>query len=52
MICYERSYIRKDIVTIINFLITASQDGNIKFWKIRTPDYIKQQQTSAQYQSN
>jgi hypothetical protein len=54
---YERSYMHRDIlthiiVTITDFLITASQDGHIKFWKILTPDYIKQQQTATQYQSN
>ncbi len=53
---YERSYMHRDIVTHIivtqtDFLITASQDGHIKFWRIITPDYIKQQQTAATYQS-
>ncbi len=51
---YERSYMHRDIlthliVTVTDFLISASQDGHIKFWKIITPDYIKQQQTAAQY---
>jgi hypothetical protein len=54
---YERSYMHRDVLTHIivtstDFLITASQDGHIKFWKIITPDYIKQQQTAAQYISN
>lgn len=54
---YERSYMHRDIITHIivtstDFLITGSQDGHIKFWKIITPDYIKQQQTAAQYVSN
>jgi hypothetical protein len=55
---YERSYMHRDIlthliVTTTDFLITASQDGHIKFWKILTPDYIKQQQqTAANYAPN
>jgi len=54
---YERSYMHRDILTHIivtttDFLITASQVGHIKFWKIIAPDYIKQQQTIAQYMSN
>jgi hypothetical protein len=54
---YERSYMHRDvlthlIVTATDFLITASQDGHIKFWKILTPDYIKQQQTATNYLAN
>jgi hypothetical protein len=54
---YERSYMHRDIlthliVTSTDFLITGSQDGHIKFWKILTPDYIKQQQTAATYLAN
>ncbi|CAF1604534.1 unnamed protein product [Adineta ricciae] len=53
---YERSYMHRDVVTHVivtqtDFLITGSQDGHIKFWKIITPDYLKQQQTAATYQS-
>ncbi|UJR29733.1 hypothetical protein I4U23_017281 [Adineta vaga] len=53
---YERSYMHRDIVThiivtITDFLITGSQDGHIKFWRIITPDYIKQQQTATSYQT-
>ncbi|CAF0896929.1 unnamed protein product [Adineta steineri] len=53
---YERSYMHRDVVTHLivtqtDFLITGSQDGHIKFWKIITPDYIKQQQTAATYQA-
>ncbi|CAF1478514.1 unnamed protein product [Rotaria magnacalcarata] len=49
---YERSYMHRDvvthiIVTITDFLISGSQDGHIKFWKILTSDYIKHQQTAA-----
>ena len=49
---YEKSYMHRDIlthliVTSTDFLISGSQDGHIKFWKILTPDYIKQQQQSA-----
>jgi len=51
---YKRSYVHRDvlthiIVTITDFLIAVSQDEHIKFWKIITPEYIKQQQTAAQY---
>ncbi|CAF4269260.1 unnamed protein product, partial [Adineta steineri] len=54
---YERSYMHRDvvthiIVTVTDFLITGSQNGHIKFWKILTADYIKQQQTTATYMSN
>jgi WD40 repeat protein len=54
---YERSYMHRDVVTHIlvtktDFLITGSQDGHIKFWKIITPDFIKQQQTASTYQSS
>ncbi|CAF3597894.1 unnamed protein product [Rotaria sp. Silwood1] len=49
---YERSYMHRDIVThvivtVTDFLISASQDGHIKFWKILTSDYLKQQQTAV-----
>jgi len=49
---YERSYMHRDVVTHLvvtatDFLITGSQDGHIKFWKILTPDYLKQQQILA-----
>lgn len=49
---YEKSYMHRDvlthlIVTSTDFLISGSQDGHIKFWKILTPDYIKQQQQTA-----
>ncbi|CAF1252664.1 unnamed protein product [Rotaria sordida] len=49
---YERSYMHRDIVTHVivtktDFLISGSQDGHIKFWKILTSDYLKQQQTVA-----
>ena len=54
---YERSYMHRDIlshliVTSTDFLISASQDGHIKFWKILTPDYLKQQQIASSYQTN
>ena len=50
---YERSFMHRDIVTHLivtktSFLISGSQDGHIKFWKILTSDYLKQQQTSVQ----
>ena len=54
---YERSYMHRDIlshliVTSTDFLISASQDGHIKFWKILTPDYLKQRQIASSYQTN
>ncbi|CAF3618352.1 unnamed protein product, partial [Rotaria sp. Silwood2] len=54
---YERSYMHRDIVThvivtVTDFLISGSQDGHIKFWKILTSDYLKQQQTVATNQSS
>lgn len=50
---YERSLMHRDVVTHLvvtrtSFLISGSQDGHIKFWKIITADYLKQQQTSVQ----
>lgn len=35
---YERSYMHRDVVTFVvvtktDFVITASQDGHLKFWK-------------------
>ena len=52
---YEKSYMHRDvvthiIVTVTDFLITGSADGHIKFWKIITADYLKQQQTTPIYQ--
>ena len=49
---YERSYMHRDVlshilVTQTDFLITASQDGHLKFWKILTAEYLKQQQQTA-----
>ena len=49
---YERSYMHRDVlthllVTASDFLITGSQDGHLKFWKILTADYLKQKQTAA-----
>jgi hypothetical protein len=54
---YERSYMNRDVLTHIidtstDFLIIVSQDGHMEFWKIITPDYIKQQQTAVQYIAN
>lgn len=43
----HRDVVTHIIVTITDFLISGSQDGHIKFWKILTSDYIKQQQTAA-----
>ena len=49
---YERSYMHRDVLTHLvvtssAFLITGSQDGHLKFWKILTADYLKQKQTAA-----
>lgn len=54
---YEKSYMHRDVVTHVivtstDFLITGSFDGHIKFWKILTEDYLKQQLTTPVYQSN
>ena len=46
---YERSYMHRDHVTHVlttptDFVITASRDGQVKFWKKRFEgvEYIKQ----------
>ena len=49
---YQRSFMHRDVVTHVlvtptDFLISASQDGHIKFWKILTADYLKEQQTKS-----
>lgn len=39
--CYEKSYMHRDVITHLvvtpgtDFLITASVDGHVKFWKKR-----------------
>ncbi|XP_072920628.1 peptidylprolyl isomerase domain and WD repeat-containing protein 1 isoform X1 [Hemitrygon akajei] len=43
---YERSYMHRDVITHIvctrtDFLITASQDGHIKFWKKKDDEGIE-----------
>lgn len=36
--CYEKSYMHRDVITHLvvtktDFIITASNDGHVKFWK-------------------
>lgn len=36
--CYEKSYMHRDVITHIvvtktDFIVTASVDGHVKFWK-------------------
>ena len=50
---YEKSFMHGDVVTHVivtktYFLITGSQDGHLKFWKILTADYLKKQQKMVQ----
>ncbi|GAA6077405.1 peptidylprolyl isomerase domain and WD repeat-containing protein 1, partial [Tachysurus ichikawai] len=43
---YERSYMHRDVITHVayaktDFLITASQDGHVKFWKKKEDEGIE-----------
>lgn len=50
---YEFSYMHRDVVTHVvvtktDFVITASQDGHLKFWKKQVQNFLQHHKTKRQ----